>query len=51
MREKTSLRQFTHDKDGFSVSSSDNCENSSAFVAEGKSTITLETMFVKIFAL
>ena len=38
-------------KDGISDSSSDNCEHSFAFLAEGTSAITLETMSVKIFAL
>ena len=37
--------------DGLSVSSSDNCEDSFAFRAEGTSAITLETISVKIFAL
>ena len=44
--------KFIHvSKDGVSVSSSDNCEDSSAFLAEGTSAITLETISVKIFAL
>ena len=38
-------------KDGLSVSSSDKCENSFAFLAERTSAITLETISVKIFAL
>ena len=44
--------KFIHvSKDGLSVSSSDNCEDSSAFLVEGMMAITLETMSVKSFAL
>ena len=38
-------------KDGYSVSSSDNWEDSLAFLAEGMSAIILETISVKMFAL
>ena len=38
-------------KDGLSVSSPHKCEDSFAFLAEGTSAITLETMSVKRFAL
>ena len=63
-QEKRSPRKFIHDnrlhtsnsikfihKDGLSVSSSDNCEDSSAFLAEGTSAITFEIISVKMFAL
>ena len=41
--------KFIHvSKDGLSISSSDNCEDSSTFLAEGTSAITLETMSVKV---
>ena len=38
-------------EDRISVSSSDNCEDSSAFLAEGTSVIILETISVRTFAL